>query len=198
VTGIDAFAARARSALDYERTLFFDAEGNWRDARARGRPGDEPDAAPKFSTAWCHGAAGIGLSRLPLLRRRPDPALRADLEAAVRTTRRTGFGLNHSLCHGDLGNLELLMQATRLPGFAGEREHTLGIAAGIVGDIDRNGPRSGIPLQVESPGLMTGLAGIGMGLLRIAAADRVPCVPMLDPVPPAPPPTAGPRRRETR
>jgi lantibiotic modifying enzyme len=29
---------------------------------------------------------------------------------------------------------------------------------------------------------MTGLAGIGMGLLRIAADDRVPCVPMLDPV----------------
>ncbi len=182
VTGIDTFAARAGSALDYERTLFSEAEENWRDARASGRPSDGPDASAKFSTAWCHGAAGIGLSRLALLRRRLNPALHGDLEAAVRTTRRTGFGRNHSLCHGDLGNLELLMQATRLPEFAGEREGTQRTAAGIVGDIDRNGPRCGIPLQVESPGLMTGLAGIGMGLLRVAVGEGVPCVPMLDPV----------------
>jgi lantibiotic modifying enzyme len=182
VTGIDTFAARAGSARDYERTLFSDAEENWRDARANGHMSDGADASAKFSTAWCHGAAGIGLSRLPLVRRRLDPALYGDLKAAVRTTRRAGFGLNHSLCHGDLGNLELLMQATQLPEFAHDRDDAQRTAAGIVGDIDRNGPRCGIPLQVESPGLMTGLAGIGMGLLRIAVGDRVPCVPMLDPV----------------
>lgn len=182
VTGIETFAERAASALDYERTLFSEITGNWRDVRTNKRLSDESDGSAKFSTAWCHGAAGIGLSRLSLLRRRLDPALYEDLKAAVRTTRNTGFGLNHSLCHGDLGNLELLMQATRLPEFADQREDTQRMMAGIVGDIDLNGPRCGIPLQVESPGLMTGLAGIGMGLLRIAIGERIPCVPMLDPI----------------
>jgi type 2 lantibiotic biosynthesis protein LanM len=101
VTGIDAFAERASSALDYERTLFSQAEGNWRDARPGRRPAEEADSQTKFSTAWCHGAAGVGLSRLQSIRQ-PTPSLLEDLEAAVRTTRRTGFGLNHSLCHGDL------------------------------------------------------------------------------------------------
>jgi lantibiotic modifying enzyme len=31
-------------------------------------------------------------------------------------------------------------------------------------------------MEVESPGLMTGLAGIGYGLLRVAAPARVPSV----------------------
>ena len=179
-TGIQSFAAHAAAAITYERTLFSEAVENWRDARDNRGPKNEPGASAKFATAWCHGAAGIGLSRLALLQRAEDPALHQDLDAAVRTTRTTGFGLNHSLCHGDLGNLELLMQATQLPEFADERESTQRIADGIIHDIDRNGPRCGIPLHVESPGLMTGLAGIGMGLLRIAAGDRVPCVPMLD------------------
>jgi type 2 lantibiotic biosynthesis protein LanM len=180
-TGIDIFASCARSAIEYERTLFFQTVENWRDVRDSGEPKAGEEALAKFSTAWCHGAPGIGLARLAMLRSTPDPAMYRDLEAAVRSTRRAGFGLNHSLCHGDLGNLELLMQAAQLPGFADIAEPFAEAAGGIVGDIDRNGPRCGIPLQVESPGLMTGLAGIGMGLLRIAAGDRVPCVPMLDP-----------------
>src|SRR4029077_423678 len=68
-TGIDRFAVRARWALEYERTLFSDSVENWRDVRERGRSGDGPDAAAKFSTAWCHGAPGIGLARLAMLRR---------------------------------------------------------------------------------------------------------------------------------
>jgi type 2 lantibiotic biosynthesis protein LanM len=180
-TRVDTFNACAASALEYERTLFSEDLENWRDARDRGVPSNGPEAPAKFSTAWCHGAAGIGLSRVALLQGMGDRALHSDLAAAVRTTRRTGFGLNHSLCHGDLGNLELLMQAARLPEFAERRQEAQSIAAGIVDDIDRNGARCGIPLQAESPGLMTGLAGIGMGLLRIAAGERVPCVPMLDP-----------------
>jgi type 2 lantibiotic biosynthesis protein LanM len=180
-TGIDVFANCARSAIEYERTLFSETVENWRDVRdSRSSPGGR-EASAKFTTAWCHGAPGIGLARLAMLRRAPDPALHRELEAAVRSTRRDGFGLNHSLCHGDLGNLELLMHVAELPEFVDIAEPFAKATAGIVEDIDRNGPRCGIPLQVESPGLMTGLAGIGLGLLRIAAGDRVPCVPMLDP-----------------
>ena len=40
--------------------------------------------------------------------------------------------------------------------------------------------RMGTPLEVESPGLMTGLAGVGHGLLRLAAPDRIPSVLLLE------------------
>ena len=35
---------------------------------------------------------------------------------------------------------------------------------------------TGIPLGVESPGLMAGLAGIGFGMLRLADPHRVPSI----------------------
>ena len=36
-------------------------------------------------------------------------------------------------------------------------------------------------MRVESPGLMTGLAGIGYGLLRLAEPTRMPSVLVLEP-----------------
>jgi lantibiotic modifying enzyme len=61
--------------------------------------------------AWCHGAPGIGLGRLRLLRHLDDPTIRAEIEVALQSTLTAGFGYNHSLCHGDLGNLDLVLEA---------------------------------------------------------------------------------------
>lgn len=55
------------------------------------------------------------------------------------------------------------------------------LAAVILESIEREGWLCGLPSGVESPGLMTGLAGIGYGLLRLAAPERVPSVLTLDP-----------------
>ena len=43
------------------------------------------------------------------------------------------------------------------------------------------GWRCGTMSEVEAPGLMNGLAGIGYGLLRLRDPDRVPSVLALDP-----------------
>ena len=93
-----------------------------------------------------------------------------------------GFGANHSLCHGDLGNLELLRMAMT------ERELSAGLGPvvdalqrSILAQIDEFGPQCGIPLAVETPGLMTGLAGVGYGLLRISAPEVVPSVLTMEP-----------------
>ena len=123
---------------------------------------------------------GIGLARLHALRRLDDPAARGEVDVAVRTTIAEGFGRNHSLCHGDLGNLELLLQASEALGHP--RRHEVDRLAGsILGSIDRLGWLCGNPSRIESPGLMTGLAGIGYGLLRLAEPDRVPAVLTLAP-----------------
>jgi lantibiotic modifying enzyme len=132
-------------------------------------------------TAWCHGAPGIGLARLCLLPPGGDSGIRAEIDAALRTTLASGFGRNHSLCHGDLGNLELLLQASETLGDPRGQARTYRLAAVLLEGMEREGWRCGNPLGVETPGLMTGLAGIGYELLRLAAPSRVPSVLVLAP-----------------
>jgi len=88
----------------------------------------------------------------------------------------SGFGHNHSLCHGDLGNLELLREAARAWPASSWGKQADRVASNILCSIRTDGWLCGNPLQVESPGLMTGLAGIGYGLLRCAEPARVPSV----------------------
>jgi type 2 lantibiotic biosynthesis protein LanM len=174
LSGHERFRAAAREALTYERELFDPVEANWPDLRTLADRSDK-----NAMTAWCHGAAGIGLGRLAMLRDMPDPALRAEVDIAVATTTAHGFGRNHSLCHGDLGNVEILRCAAevlREPSLLSQVDRA---SAQVLSEIDREGWVCGIPLEVESPGLMTGLAGIGHGLLRLAEPGMVPSVLLL-------------------
>ncbi len=141
---------------------------------------DEPRKS-KFMTTWCHGAAGIGLSRLDLLTTYgPDPEMEAEVKIAIKTTQATGFGLNHCLCHGDLGNLELLFNAAKAFDDSALKKEFRQTLAMILDGIERRGWLTGVPLGAETPGLMTGISGIGYQLLRFAVPDRVPSVLLLE------------------
>jgi type 2 lantibiotic biosynthesis protein LanM len=167
------FREPALEALRYERSLFSAEHGNWADVR-RG--------SERFNQVnWCHGAPGIGMARLLVARHEDTPEIQTEIETAVRTTLAGGFGRNHSLCHGDLGNLDLLLLAnTARPDLRLQPEIDR-LTAEIVEDIETSGWRCGLPMDVETPGLMVGLAGIGYGLLRLAAPERVPSVLTLEP-----------------
>jgi type 2 lantibiotic biosynthesis protein LanM len=185
--GDERLRAAADQGLVGERLAFHADKGNWRDLR--GIDDDPPGSSPRFMVAWCHGAPGIGLARARMLRHGDDETLREELRVAVRTTANLGFGGGHSLCHGDFGNLELLREAEailtpeELPRLSGR------FAAGLLDNVMRRGWRCGVPMEVETPGLMVGLAGIGCGLLRAARPSLVPNVLMLDP------PSTGAARR---
>jgi lantibiotic modifying enzyme len=104
----------------------------------------------------------------------------ADFDLALGSVLATGPMANHSLCHGELGNLELLTAAAAL----GNREaaaHRTRRAATVLAEVARGGARCGTPGAVAAPGLLTGYAGIGHGLLRLAAPERVPVLLLLDP-----------------
>jgi lantibiotic modifying enzyme len=169
------FTDAARAALDYERATLRQLGSNWPDHRVISGPG--ASAPPPSMLAWCHGAPGIGLARAALLPLVTDGALRreivADLAQAIETTLRAGFDGNHSLCHGALGNLALLDAAVEAPEFAHLRDARDVVAAGIVSSVREHGPLCGMPNGVETPGLMTGLAGIGLGMLQIAGLSDV-------------------------
>jgi len=127
-------------------------------------------------TAWCHGAPGIGLSRLRMLAGESAATARWEVTQAVESTLVSGFGDNHSLCHGDLGNLDFLLQASEA--LSNDRWRVDGhrMIGRTLDDIEHNGWKCGIGKPIETPGLMTGLAGIGYGRLRLAEPRLVPSV----------------------
>lgn len=85
-----------------------------------------------------------------------------------------------SLCHGDLGNLEFLFQASEM--FNDKlRLEVDRLTTMILNSIEINGWLCGVPLGVETPGFMCGLAGIGYVLLRLAEPKRVPSILILEP-----------------
>ncbi|WBB76084.1 type 2 lanthipeptide synthetase LanM family protein [Micromonospora sp. WMMD1128] len=174
--GVDEHRATVDAALRYEHTVYDDAAGNWRDLRPDAPTGDG-------MVAWCHGAAGIALARAELLGYASDDALvRADLRHAL-----TALGdprnllRNHSICHGDLGNAEAGSAAAAVLGDDAAAQHAATVAAGAVADVEAGAWRCGVPRGVETPGLMSGLAGVGYAFLRRADPAGVPSVLLLEP-----------------
>jgi type 2 lantibiotic biosynthesis protein LanM len=183
VTGEDRYRQVARDAVAYERSVYSPQEKNWPDFRVGDRATDAPPTAvePTFMTAWCHGAPGIGLARLRSLPYMDDAETRREIQVALQTTLHSGFGSNHCLCHGDLGNIEFLHTAGESLGLPAWTSRTHRLANTILESLNRYGPTCGTPHGVETPGLMTGIAGIGYGLLRLADPQRIPSVLMLEP-----------------
>ena len=182
LTGKERFRNAALQGFAYERSIFSAEMGNWPDLRVvEGEDTTDDSSQGHFMLGWCHGAPGVGLGRLRSLRYFDDQEMRAEIDVALRTTLADGFGRNHSLCHGDLGNIELLLQASQTPEYLDFGQEVKRLASIILESTKANGWLCGIPLGVESPGLMTGLAGIGYGLLRLADPKRIPSLLTLDP-----------------
>lgn len=170
INGEARFRDAAMAALQYERALFSPAFNNWPDLRTS--HASDPDVP--YAIAWCHGAPGIGLARILMLENYEDQEIHAEIAAAVKSTLGRNLGVNYSLCHGDLGNYETLMHALPLIKDPALRERIRRLPAQILTGIREHGWRCGVPLAVETPGLMVGVAGIGYGLLRVARPMQVP------------------------
>jgi type 2 lantibiotic biosynthesis protein LanM len=173
-TGQQSFKAAALHAIEQERTLFSGKSAN--QSLGDWAPESVVNFGDDFPTTWCRGAAGIALARLDTLAWYDNPQVRGEIEAALETTMARGFGLNHSLCHGDMGNIELLLQNKGLPGYSHWTLLAQQAAGSVFADIHDHGLYCGTPRRIETPGLMAGLAGVGYGLLRLAEPTRVPCL----------------------
>jgi len=176
-SGDARFRESAESAIAYERSTFVTEEANWPDYRP---PSDENQSDPRFMVGWCHGAPGIGLARIDGLRYMDDLETRTEIRIALRKTIESGFGFgaNHSLCHGELGNLDILLHAAQRVDDSWWNDHGKGLASETLVAIAEGGYLSNL---LVPPGLMMGLAGIGYGLLRLACPERIPSVLVLAP-----------------
>lgn len=169
----DKFRAAAEEGFRYERSCFDSEQENWPDFREPGGPYLDPP--PRFLTAWCHGAPGIGLSRLRAWQILGREVYREEAETAIRTTLKSfSDDESYCLCHGHAGNAELLLCASEVLGKPEYRE-----AAERIGVEGAEPWHCGGPTENETPDLMLGLAGIGYFYLRLHDAEANASVLML-------------------
>jgi lantibiotic modifying enzyme len=163
-TGSARYREAAMGACRRERHLFDPKVGNWPDLRRRDRAA--------FMTAWCHGAPGIGLSRLRLHQILGHDSLLEDARAAYRTTRESlssGRRFGTSLCHGWAGNAEIAFDAASFLGDAAASDEIRGMA---VREAALEAPEwldwpSGVRPDGTNPGLMLGTIGVAHLYLRL-------------------------------
>ncbi|TYR64171.1 type 2 lanthipeptide synthetase LanM family protein [Streptomyces parvus] len=139
------------------------------------------DAATDHGPAWCDGVAGVALAIADSPDAREDPELSGWL--AARSGELAGINplADDSLCHGESGLLELLGHSALPALLPGVRAAWVRRAGTLVAAADRAGPLCGTPGHVPHPGLLTGLSGIGHGLLRAGFPDRIGSALLLDP-----------------
>jgi lantibiotic biosynthesis protein len=174
-TGVPQFCEAAREAFRYERTHYSAEQENWPDFRDYLRPPGSSHA-PAFSTAWCHGAPGIGLSRLRAWQLTGDALFRREAETALRTTVRmlespNAANAGFSLCHGCAGNADLLLEASAV--LDAPAYYNTAADVGSRGIEQYESQRlpwpCGVPGAGETKNLMLGTAGIGYFYLRLHA-----------------------------
>ncbi|MGN7485618.1 type 2 lanthipeptide synthetase LanM family protein [Priestia megaterium] len=154
----ERFTELVKKGLIYERSLFIKERKNW--AKLTEKDGNVP-------AAWCHGAPGIVLSRLLLDQSGvKDSLLEEEIELGVETTLQEGFGADHSLCHGDFGNIDIINFASEILDKDEWKVASRNAASITLEEIRKMGWRCGLSRNCETTGLMVGLAGIGFGLLQ--------------------------------
>lgn len=178
-TGEDRFTAAGRDAFAYEDSSFDSARDLWPDLRGDNGGG----------SAWCHGAAGIGLARLRAWRLTGDRGFLEGVQRALRIAARplvaglAGGAMNYSLCHGAAGDAELFALAAEW--LRDEQAAQLALAVALHGISTFAEPKApwpgGVPGAIEAPGLMLGYAGTGYFYLRICDPAAVPSILLITP-----------------
>lgn len=182
VTGDARYTETARAAFAYEDSWFGEKGDFWPDLR-------QDDFASGAQSAWCHGAAGIGLARLRAYRLTGEAHYLEGTRKALRVAARTLVGTfaagtpSYCLCHGAAGDAELFMMAAEVLGDSEAAQLAAAIAwHGLTTFAEPKAPwPSGVPGAQETPGLMLGYAGTGYFYLRAADPKTTPSVLMIDP-----------------
>ena len=176
VTGDKKYSDTVKRLLIYEQTLFVKDQQNWQDCREM-ITNQFPNQIT-CSTGWAHGAPGIGLSRLAL-QNSPyldDTAIKNDLSIAYKTTLTRGFSKNHNLTMGSFGSLEFVHAYGLMNEDQASLDKSYVIATIYLNQIKSNGWNCGMPNGLLTPGLMTGITGIGYQCLRMATPENTPSV----------------------
>lgn len=169
-TGNSSLRETILRGLAFERGLYSRQHGNWSNCA---------DGAQAFSVAWCYGAAGIALARLPLIDVLQDPPLRAEIAAGVEATLRRGLGPADHICCGNSGLSEVLLEIA----LSLRDAELLAAAYESVSRLLRWAKKRGHfdwwPGAGDgrfNPSFFKGATGAAYSFLRFAAPGALPCV----------------------
>jgi hypothetical protein len=193
----EAFYTIARQAFLYEGYFFNQAKeyNNWPDLRRGIYTDDDYREHQKvflegdlnfFTTgsdmnAWCHGAAGIGLSRVRAFQLLKNPVYKNEVQIAVDKTILTDIKSPKPnplfiLCHGSGGNADLFIYAYQILRDKKYLSMAEKIAVNALAYHEKHNhylAGYSAPGTMEDRSLFMGNAGIGYFLLRAAAPLHV-------------------------
>jgi type 2 lantibiotic biosynthesis protein LanM len=182
------FGSVAQQAISYERRCFVADQGNWPDFREGMSGVTQPQSAPTCGVAWCHGAPGIGLSRLRAFELTKDNTSAQEATIAGNTTMRylavpQTSQAGYSLCHGCAGNADFLLEASRVLNNDSYRQSAEQIGRQGIAFFEATQTPwpCGVLGGAETSNLLLGTAGISLFYLRLERGTQVPPVLMVGP-----------------
>jgi lantibiotic modifying enzyme len=163
------FAGASAECVAFEDSSFSAEHHNW--------PRLYADGEATWSCQWCHGAAGIGLARIAMVKQRdsksePNTGLDADvlledIRNALECVDRHWPGSVDTLCCGTLGNIEFVHEAGCVLGRNELRELAAQRLMAVLENAMSTGQyRWDVGKNKFNLGLFRGLSGVGYTLLR--------------------------------
>jgi lantibiotic modifying enzyme len=161
-------------ALAYEHHLFSSQQNRWMDSRK--------GAEYRSVNAWCTGGVGAGITALELSRLLPEHTSHWCLPQTIHLATQAAMGQldtlsNDSLCHGTTGILYLLHEVSREHPVLIQADQYQRLKQHTISRMQRLGIRCGLPkIPLTLPGLMRGVCGVGLELLRQETNNQTPNV----------------------
>lgn len=164
---IPDIAQFAEDFLKEQNKAYSDKDNNW------SRLIEEPN---RFNYGWCHGAAGILLSRASLY----DNGVRTetvitDLRNSLKAVKEQCFGRNYCLCHGDAGNLLILRFAAQVLGDTALKNEAEANLSLMLNEKIIPAAKEGRLLSgYDDNGLFCGIAGLIYAICKFKSYDAIP------------------------
>ena len=160
-SGHDEFLSAAAECIEFENSAYDPDRKNWPDLRFAG--------PPNWPCQWCHGACGIGLGRLAMIKYGAVDSglLLRDAGNALMTTEQGWPSRSDTLCCGTLGNVEFFSAAARAFGRSELQEQATRRLTAVLDTAAATGDfRWTSGNRRFNLGLFRGLAGVGYTVLR--------------------------------
>lgn len=173
----DQYLNMANRLLVYENHYYSEIEQNWRDLRYTD--------SYVFADFWCHGAPGIALARAEIMRHLEAMNLlqaqewdfvTQDYKNALQTLLNRGNKYNSfCLCHGILGNADILLHLSKLMNDPNLVNVANDWASQAIVGFESYKSSDRLIARLECDGLMSGTVGMGYEYLRLID-ERVPSI----------------------
>ena len=158
----------AYSGFEFERGIYNAKIGAWPDRRSG-------EASETYLTGYCSGAPGIGLNALEIR----YEGYETILKRAISSTLKEPLCYKDFLCCGNCASVDFLLDAGRITGDESLIKSARTIMAVIVERAEKNGSFNYINkslVNIFSPGLFYGAAGIGYEMLRLIDPVKIESV----------------------